>query len=135
MALLAKWWWKIKIENSTLWAASINSIHGYYRRSPRDPLLSKKGGTWGSIISINRHLQVHDINLSSLFSLSDNGSWLWSLDQSGLFIVASFRKFLDSKILHNDLRFKTYWSSLIPGKSVCMVGKFNIEGWLLLKIY
>ena len=45
LALLAKWWWKIKIENSTLWAASINSIHGYSRRSPCDPLLSKKGGT------------------------------------------------------------------------------------------
>ncbi|KAI3692865.1 hypothetical protein L6452_32690 [Arctium lappa] len=38
MALLAKWWWKIKVDNTSLWASAINSIHGYYRRSPRDPL-------------------------------------------------------------------------------------------------
>ena len=39
IALLARWWWKIKVDNSSLWVASINSIHGYYRRSPRDHLL------------------------------------------------------------------------------------------------
>ena len=134
MALLAKWWWKIKIDNCSLWAATIKSIHGFYRRSPRDTLLSKKGGSWGSIISINKQIQVHDINLHTLFSLSDNGLWSWSLDQTGFSTVASFRHFLDSKLLHNDLGFKTYWSSLILRKSICMVGKFIIEGWRLLKI-
>ncbi|HEX9600376.1 MAG TPA: hypothetical protein VF985_02690 [Mariniflexile sp.] len=122
MALLAKWWWKIKIDNCSLWAATIKSIHGFFRRSPRDTLLSKKGGSWGSIISINRQLQVHDINLHTLFSLSDNGLWSWSLDHTGLFNVAFLRYFLDSKLLHNDHGFKTYWNRLIPGK-------ISLHGW------
>ena len=38
-ALLAKWWWKIKIDNSSLWVAVIKAIHGHVRLSQRDPLL------------------------------------------------------------------------------------------------
>ena len=116
IALLAKWWWRLKKEDASLWVTTIKAIHGFFRRSPRDPLLSKKGGTWGTIISINNLTQEYGIDLFSLITESGNGSWVWSLHQSGVFSVASFRCLLDSKILHNNLGVQTYWSKLIPGK-------------------
>lgn len=36
--------------------------------------------------------------------------------------MASLRRLLDSKILHNNLRIQTYWSKLLPGK-------VNLHGW------
>ena len=56
------------------------------------------------------------VDLSSLFSVNENGNWSWSLCQSGIFSVASLRKRLDSYLLQNNLGFQTYWSKLIPGK-------------------
>ena len=69
-ALLAKWWCKIKIDNSSLWVAVIKAIHGHVRLSQGDPMLSKKRGTWGSIISIRKMVLNCDVDLSSLFSIN-----------------------------------------------------------------
>ncbi|KAJ9548460.1 LOW QUALITY PROTEIN: hypothetical protein OSB04_021003 [Centaurea solstitialis] len=80
---------KIKVvselsENNSLWASVIKSIHGYHRNSPKDPILSKKGGCWGTIASINNQLHDFGIDVHSLFAVTDDGSLKWSLDQSGV---------------------------------------------------
>ncbi|KAJ9549144.1 hypothetical protein OSB04_021687 [Centaurea solstitialis] len=118
IALLSKWWWRIKKENEALWVQVIKSIHGFHRRVERDPILTKKGGVWGSIVAINKFTSQYDLNLLSLFQQVDDEqrSWKWTLDATGSYSVASLRRALDQKLLHNDRGLKTTWIKLVPSK-------------------
>ena len=63
ITLLAKWWWRVKKKDASLWVTTIKTIHDFFLRSPTDPLLSKKGGTWRTIISMNKLTQEYDIDI------------------------------------------------------------------------
>ena len=129
LALLSKWWWRLKVNiHSSLWCKVIHSLHGFRRSQPIDPLDSKKNGVWHSIISISKPLQVVNIDVRSLFvrhSRNDHpGShtaWTWSLNSSGVFTVCSLRKLIDDTILINSNGFQTRWLNSVPSKANIMV--------------
>ncbi|KAJ9547979.1 hypothetical protein OSB04_020522 [Centaurea solstitialis] len=116
---------RIKKENDSLWAKVVVALHRFHRRTARDPLLSKKGGVWGSIASINKCCTQYNLNLDLLFQQEDNEQRGWKrlLDPSGSYLVASLRKALDQKMLQNSRGLKTTWIKVVPNKVNVMVWK------------
>ncbi|GJY14724.1 putative RNA-directed DNA polymerase, eukaryota, reverse transcriptase zinc-binding domain protein [Tanacetum coccineum] len=66
-SLLAKWWWRFRNEDSSLWCKVIRSIHGP-SGGVFNPNTHKKAiGTWSHIINLKSDLLKVDINLPMLF--------------------------------------------------------------------
>ena len=123
LALLTKWWWRLKTNNNSLWVEVIKSFHGFNRSSVVDPLLYKKAGTWGSIAKLHKDMVALQVDLHASFHCeSPTGQWRWSLDLIGNFSVASLRKKLDSFLLQNDRNLKTNWIKFVSIK-------MNIAVW------
>ncbi|KAJ9560558.1 hypothetical protein OSB04_005718 [Centaurea solstitialis] len=92
MAMLAKWWWREKVEPNAKWKLVISAISETYNGS--------SSGVWKSIRSIDRELGDWGINLQNLMVPNgDNRGWCWQLDDNGEFSVRSLRKFIDCLIL------------------------------------
>ena len=63
LALLAKWWWRFKVENGVLWKRVITSIHG-----PSGKLgEGTSKGIWGNIAKVNKDIEADNISLPCLF--------------------------------------------------------------------
>ena len=55
VALISKWWWRLKMDSNSLWCRVIHSLHGFRRSHPIDPLDSKKMGFGIRLLaSVNR---------------------------------------------------------------------------------
>ena len=129
LALLTKWWWRLKTNNHSLWVEVIRSFHGYKRNLVVDPLLSKKAGIWGSISKIPKDMAALQVNLPAAFHRESppgqTNTWRWSLEPSGYYSVSSLRKKLDSILLHNDRNLKTSWLKIVPSKVNIAVWKIQ----------
>ena len=66
---------------------------------------------------INRILRTVNLN-----SIKDR--WVWELDKSGTFSVASVRRLIDDTMIHSS-EIKTRWNNLVPIK-------VNIHAWRVL---
>ncbi|GJZ03223.1 putative RNA-directed DNA polymerase, eukaryota, reverse transcriptase zinc-binding domain protein [Tanacetum coccineum] len=66
-SLLAKWWWRFRNEDSSLWCKVIRSIHGPSGGVLNPYTHKKAAGTWSQIINLKGDLSKVDINLPMLF--------------------------------------------------------------------
>lgn len=123
-ALLVKWWWRWKQEDGTLWKDVIGGIHGPDGKLGRRSSAVNSRGVWGSIASLNRNLNMGNIDLRSLFYDSETG-WEWGLENDGIFTVASCRQLLDSFLLQESDR-GTYWNPLVPIKANILLWRVSL---------
>ena len=134
LALISKWWWRLKVENDSLWSKVIRSLHGYRSNLVIDPLDTKKRGVWRSISDVNKQLLTYNIDLNLLFVSNDNigqpngsTSWSWRLDTFGLFMVTSLRRLIDDSILINSRGIQTLCLSSVPSKVNIMVCRMMLK--------
>lgn len=69
VALLTKWWWRLKNETGSISTNVINSIHNLNNK-PACYLVKKNiTGVWSNIVKAIRSLKLHNIDPHDLFSL------------------------------------------------------------------
>ena len=68
LALLSRWWWRIRSDKSALWNSMITNIHGYLGgTNPRD-YVSTNAGCWKSIVKAS--IEVHNMDFNFFEALS-----------------------------------------------------------------
>lgn len=68
-SLLAKWWWRFKIEPNALWRKIITSIFGNEGALDNSCNLSNYSGVWKQIVNLENDLGKVNVNLPSLFKI------------------------------------------------------------------
>ncbi|KAJ0780408.1 putative RNA-directed DNA polymerase [Helianthus annuus] len=66
-ALLAKWGWRYKNEQDSLWVKVVNAIHFGYSEWDFLPLRKAVGGVWSSVVSVLRRPLFENVPFRSLF--------------------------------------------------------------------
>lgn len=79
IALLSKWWWKIKTAPTSLWSCIINCIH--YRGTPSENIVTQKSipGVWSNIVRCKNDLRKVNIQVHDVIRRSQNGD-RWESD-------------------------------------------------------
>lgn len=67
LALLAKWWWRIKRDKKCLWSQTIKVIHKYTRHGNCALAIKQFLDVWLNIASIQQDLVEKGVNLQELF--------------------------------------------------------------------
>ncbi|XP_021979691.1 uncharacterized protein LOC110875784 [Helianthus annuus] len=67
LALLAKWWWRYKMESGSLWSEVIGSIHVNQRKVKSIPFKKSMVGVWKNIGDIAKEFMKNDININTSF--------------------------------------------------------------------
>ncbi|KAJ0727756.1 putative RNA-directed DNA polymerase [Helianthus annuus] len=74
-AMLAKWWWRFKVENKGLWRRVIWAIHHNSRSWSAIPAKISMPGIWKQIVNIHHSLQQKGIDLfKAIRNVVGNGS-------------------------------------------------------------
>ncbi|KAM0036425.1 putative reverse transcriptase zinc-binding domain-containing protein [Helianthus debilis subsp. tardiflorus] len=66
-ALLAKWWWRFKKENNSIWKKVVWSIHNHNRSWSPVPVKISMPGPWKQIVGIAKELMSLGVDLSTAF--------------------------------------------------------------------
>ncbi|GJR06205.1 RNA-directed DNA polymerase, eukaryota, reverse transcriptase zinc-binding domain protein [Tanacetum coccineum] len=66
-SLLAKWWWRFRVEENSIWRKVIRSIHGPTGGMLNPFDLKQSSGTWSQIVNLKDDLNSIGINLPLLF--------------------------------------------------------------------
>ncbi|KAJ0601850.1 putative RNA-directed DNA polymerase [Helianthus annuus] len=66
-ALLAKWWWRFKVDNKSIWKKVVWSIHHNNRSWSSVPVKMSMTGSWKQIVGIAK-----DLSALALFQLESN---------------------------------------------------------------
>ena len=72
LALISRWWWRLKVENDSLWSKVIRFLHGCRKNLVIDPLDTKKRGVWRSISELNKQLHSYNMDLNLHFVSNNN---------------------------------------------------------------
>ncbi|KAJ9537397.1 hypothetical protein OSB04_030130 [Centaurea solstitialis] len=113
LAMLAKWWWRDRVEPDAKWKKVVDFCHGSQSRTA---LSSSSRGTWSSIQGIDKDLRQMGINiLSMMHRKEDTDDWEWDLESNKIFTVRSLRKWIDAVNLPIS-NFQTDWVSWLPSK-------------------
>ncbi|KAJ0628056.1 putative RNA-directed DNA polymerase [Helianthus annuus] len=65
LALLLKWWWRLKMEPNQIWASVVKAIHGSKRKIMTIPVKKSHTGVWKNIGEIETEFAKNNINISS----------------------------------------------------------------------
>nr|KAJ0219330.1 hypothetical protein LSAT_V11C300114670 [Lactuca sativa] len=106
LALLGKRWWRFTSRKHELWK-------------------DWKGHCWGNIVNLHNYLSKDNLDLCNLFSqlsVRQDNNTTWRLEPSGMYIVASLRRFIDKTLLPKTPAGAWQWNNLVPGK-------VNILAW------
>nr|GEX24976.1 nucleotide-binding alpha-beta plait domain-containing protein [Tanacetum cinerariifolium] len=144
-ALMMKWVWRFYSQKESLWARVLKAIYGDDGQAEK---VSRAGSRscWRNIVTevrilSNQGIKVLDYMLIKLRNgestafWNDNWiggkvlKWVWSLEGSGEFSVASIRKIIDdNRLLIVDTR--TLWIKHVPIKVNVLAWKIKIEALL-----
>ncbi|GKA57458.1 hypothetical protein Tco_1160510 [Tanacetum coccineum] len=69
ISLLCKWWWRFYNESVSLWGSVIRSIQGPQGGLLDTSSIRSKSGPWYNIAKLRDDLQLHGIDLPSLFKI------------------------------------------------------------------
>ncbi|GKB50498.1 hypothetical protein Tco_0901251, partial [Tanacetum coccineum] len=135
-ALLFKWVWRFHTQSSSLWAKVIKGIHGIDGKIGNGLDTYFWDDVWKGYTAL-KHLypRIYALESMKLISVasklgqfSENimladsrDRWLWSLEGSGEFSIASVRRVIDDKLLPL-VSSKTRWGNVVPIK-------VNIHAW------
>ncbi|KAJ9544053.1 hypothetical protein OSB04_023760 [Centaurea solstitialis] len=150
LALLSKWWWKMRLDDKALWAIVIKKSTGSRVRPPlrwltlerrASVLDSNKSSTIASRYTLSNNLcaswdwsWLDDVDHESIsiqivllketvqnFSPSENfDSWKWEGDPSGVFLVKSLRSIIDN-ISNSPFAGQVFWNKWLPPRVNCFI--------------
>ncbi|KAL6550624.1 hypothetical protein OROMI_021112 [Orobanche minor] len=83
LALMAKWWWRHKLDNSSLWSQVISSIHRLNDK-PADYISRKtNGGVWNNIAGAKKDIEKFGLRFYDILKKTVNSgtSTLFWLDE------------------------------------------------------
>ncbi|GKE42224.1 hypothetical protein Tco_1469508 [Tanacetum coccineum] len=114
-ALMFKWVWRFYSQNSSLWARVIKAVHGEDGKVGKDMKVGNQScwlsidDNWigGNILKdlyprIYAFDNCKNVSVSSkLADINLDVSWIWTLEGSREFFVASIRKAIDNKRISN----------------------------------
>nr|GEV89717.1 RNA-directed DNA polymerase, eukaryota, reverse transcriptase zinc-binding domain protein [Tanacetum cinerariifolium] len=141
-ARMFKWIWRFTTHKSSLWARVIKAIHGdggfqdarfprlYALESHKRIDVAAKLAHSSVVYSFRRaprsgeeQSQLADLltTIEGVSLVSMNDRWVWSLEGSGNFFVASVRELIDDRRLP-DVSSKTRWIKAVPIK-------VNVHAW------
>ncbi|GJV01931.1 RNA-directed DNA polymerase, eukaryota, reverse transcriptase zinc-binding domain protein [Tanacetum coccineum] len=146
--LMIKWLWGFYAQNTSLWVRVVKVIHGEEGKVGQN-ISSQFYSCWLNIVKDVSVLQAKGVNVmnyvrlklggaeqSQLDILSDmvrevglvpmSDRYIWSLEGSGDFSVASIRKVIDDKFLPN-VSSKTRWVKYVPIKVNILAWKVKME--------
>ncbi|KAJ0700669.1 putative RNA-directed DNA polymerase [Helianthus annuus] len=65
LALLSKWWWRLKMEPENLWVRIVKSLHTNNRKAQPFPFKKSLPGVWKSIGDIDKDFMKSNINITT----------------------------------------------------------------------
>ncbi|KAF5789658.1 putative RNA-directed DNA polymerase [Helianthus annuus] len=80
IALLAKWWWRFKVDNNSIWKKVVWSIHHHQRSWSPVPVKMSMPGSWKQIVGISKDLKALGIELGYCFRAAVGnglGTYFW----------------------------------------------------------
>ena len=93
ISLLAKWMWRLKNENSELWAKVIRCIHGLDGRHWSIFANRYRTGVWKNIVKIRPVLKNLNIDPNEIvYWKSTEGCWVSDFGMDGQFFVRLLRE-------------------------------------------
>lgn len=123
---MVKWWWRLKMQPSSLWCKIICGLHNLEGR-PHDQIAKKStAGVWNNIAGVGKALVSKDLDFNRLFEISNqsvhdsNACWKCKITSDGRYTVAALRKVID----HNpmvDTPSVVLWRKEVPAKVLCFV--------------
>nr|GEW14517.1 hypothetical protein [Tanacetum cinerariifolium] len=139
--LMLKWVWRFYSQKTSLWARVIKAIYGDDGKvgkaleTCKSVIVSKKltdsnldnsfrRKTRGGFEQVQYNALSHLVHAVTLVPLSDR--WVWSLESSEEFYVASVRKVIDEKRLLN-VNTMTRWIKCVPIKVNVLAWKIKID--------
>ncbi|KAJ9566155.1 hypothetical protein OSB04_002121 [Centaurea solstitialis] len=116
LALLAKWWWRERVDADCKWKSVVLNCRDNRRNT---------NGIWTKICGIDKELGEMGINLHRLMHRKEDGSgWDWDLEKNKIYSVCSLRKLIDTICLPSAIM-ETVWINWLPSK-------INIHVWRTL---
>ncbi|KAI3517218.1 hypothetical protein L1887_16430 [Cichorium endivia] len=68
IALITKWWWRLRSEKTALWSRVIKGIHNLTNK-PAEYLAKKSiPGVWSNVARVNRAIELYGINMKDIFT-------------------------------------------------------------------
>nr|GEZ81701.1 RNA-directed DNA polymerase, eukaryota [Tanacetum cinerariifolium] len=126
-ALMFKWVWRFFSHSSSLWARVIKAIHGEDGKIGKKSLCTSidvaskmaqsnlghsfRRGPRGGEEHAQFDLMLEKVEGTSLINMRDR--WVWSLEGSGEFFVASIRRLVEDYMLA-EVTSKTHWMKAVP---------------------
>lgn len=127
IALLAKWWWKLKNSPNSLWSKIINGIH-YGAGANDDNITARKSfpGVWNNIVRCKKDLRKINIEVRDVIRRAQDGeAWESDFAKDG-FSVAALRIRIDrSPHFVSDGIFP--WIKWVPFKVLCFVWRARLS--------
>nr|GEW25818.1 hypothetical protein [Tanacetum cinerariifolium] len=122
-SLWAKWWWRFRVEENTIWCKVVRSIHGPTGGMLNPLILSKRRAWRRSPCSLAERLKLTDIQnlLTNLHLSMDQNSWEFTQDSTRIFLVNSMRKTISNASVDPTSQ-QMRWNKLLPSK-------VNILAW------
>ncbi|XP_021999705.1 uncharacterized protein LOC110897235 [Helianthus annuus] len=118
LAMLSKWWWRIKVNLSQLWAEVVAAVHrGISASQSLIPIKKSVPGVWKDIASVEVTLSKIGIDIKEKF-VQDGSCWKWGNDPAGSFTVKQVRIDIE-KALHQqaDDGFMYEWNNWATSKA------------------
>ncbi|GKA72159.1 RNA-directed DNA polymerase, eukaryota, reverse transcriptase zinc-binding domain protein [Tanacetum coccineum] len=132
-ALMFKWVWRFLSQNSSLWANVIKSIHGEHLKIVGNgsntlfweetwhgdvafKFLFPRAYALESCKNIDVASKLSQNSLAFTFRRETRDRWIWSLQSSGDFTVASIRKLIDEFTF--EVSSSTRWIKAVPIKTI-----------------
>ncbi|XP_071739601.1 uncharacterized protein [Rutidosis leptorrhynchoides] len=134
-ALIAKWWWRFKHENGSLWVSIIKSIYGEEGGlSASLPCPSNRlSSTWAGILKVGKNIHNLDRAFANSFTKrivdgSGREEWAWSWGKDGLFTVSRITDILVlADLVNQNSTATTLHNSFVPLKVELFIWRARLK--------
>ncbi|KAK9048814.1 hypothetical protein SSX86_032219 [Deinandra increscens subsp. villosa] len=115
LSLLAKWLWRLKAEEGSLWGRVVSAVHVVRNRREDFPCKVSIPGIWKNIVSVKKELRSKNV-IWEQFMKYENGVWRWISEEGFPFSSAEVRRIIFKNEGGDRVLSKFIWSKLVPAK-------------------
>lgn len=129
IALLVKWWWRLRSESSAIWSRTVIGIHNLHRNPPEKLSNRSIVGVWNNIAGADKELIKFGLNYHQIFR-KENESDIWKckISGNGQYTVKCLREEFNKSSFPNLGCENIKWLKVIPYKVLCFIWKANLGG-------
>lgn len=124
IALIFKWWWRLRSDPSLLWSQVISSIHNLNSKSLDYFANMKILSLWKIMARVKKEMLKLGIPLSDVIvkiEIGNNTVWICSLSSDGIYLINILKKKID-QLTPINLE-KIEWVKKVPNKVMCFIWK------------